>query len=406
LLKLYTLIWKRFIASQMSEAQFSSRKVTLEGEGYTLSATGTTLLFDGFKRVYDIVEEPTTSAKSTKAKRSSKETAEQEEGQERSVTLPEQITQGARVPLNPITPKQHFTQPPPRFNEASLVKELEKEGIGRPSTYATILKTIQARAYTELDDKKRFIPTELGIAVTKALTEHMAKIMNTSFTAEMEEDLDKIAHGELARDTLLHTFYQDFSAAVATFKKHIGIKQLEKTEILCPSCNKEHLVIRFGKAGPFVGCPRYPECTFTSNFSRGEDNNITLVEAAPPVVLNEACPRCHKPLRQIVGRYGPFIACSGYPECKYIHQIKAAFPCPQCGKAITKKSWKGKTFWGCAGYPKCTFSISGDIVETPCPQCAAPYLRLKESGSKQVQYCPHSKECGYQEETKNDASAG
>lgn len=370
--KLYGLIWKRFISCQMSEAQFALRKVTVEGDGFTLTATGSTLLFDGFRKVYEAPDEE----------------------KEATVQIPEQIQEKMPVTLATITPKQHFTQPPARFSEATLVKELEKAGIGRPSTYATIIKTIQARAYTELDDKKRFVPTDLGSMVVKLLVENFPKIINASFTAEMETDLDKIAQGELPRDTLLRNFYAQFSQDLAAFRKKLGSEPLETTSIPCPTCHKTNLVVRFGKAGPFVGCPAYPECTFTSNFKRSEDNTIELVSTPQPALLEESCPQCGKPLRQMVGRFGPFISCSGYPDCKYIKQTIAKFPCPSCGGQISKRQWKGKVFWGCTSYPQCKFSISGDIIEEPCPQCHAPYLRLRVGASTTTAVCP-TKECGY-----------
>ncbi len=370
--KLYTLIWKRFISCQMSEAQFALRKVTVEGDGFTLHATGSTLLFDGFRKVYEAPEEE----------------------KEATVTIPESIAEGMPVRLATITPKQHFTQPPARFSEATLVKELEKAGIGRPSTYATIIKTIQTRSYTELDEKKRFMPTDLGGMVVKLLTENFPKIINASFTAEMETDLDKIAQGELPRDTLLRSFYAQFSKDLAAFRKKLGSEPLETTTIQCPSCNKTNLVVRFGKSGPFVGCPSYPECTFTSNFKRLDDNSIELVSTPPPALLDEACPNCGKPLRTMVGRFGPFISCSGYPDCKYIKQTIAKFPCPSCGGQINKKQWKGKIFWGCSSYPKCTFSISGDILEEPCLLCKSPYLKLRVGSDSTTALCP-TKECGY-----------
>lgn len=370
--KLYTLIWKRFVACQMSEAQFAHRKVIVEGDGFVLSATGSTLLFDGFRALYESPEEE----------------------KEATTLIPEAITANMPVPLGTITPKQHFTQPPARFSEATLVKELEKAGIGRPSTYATIIKTIQARAYTELDDKKRFVPTDLGTMVVKLLVENLPKIMNVSFTAELETDLDKIASGELERDNLLRNFYTPFSHDLAEFKKKLGSQPLETTSILCPECNKANLVVRFGKAGPFVGCPRYPECTFTSNFKRNEDSMIELVTTQQPTLLDEACPKCGKPLRQMVGRFGPFVSCSGYPACKYIKETIASFPCPDCGGALSRRQWKGKIFWGCKNYPKCKFSISGDIIEKPCPRCASPYLRLRTTESGSTAICP-TKDCEY-----------
>lgn len=379
--KLYTLIWKRSVACQMSDAQFAHRKVTVEGDGFTLSATGTTILFDGFRKVYISADEE----------------------QEASVALPAVIPENTPVALSEITPKQHFTQPPARFSEASLVKELEKEGIGRPSTYATILKTIQMRSYTELDEKKRFIPTDLGFMVTRLLVENLPKIMNTSFTAEMETDLDKIANGEMNRDKLVHDFYTNFSHDLKIFQKNIGVQPLETTDITCPSCGKHKLIVRFGRSGAFVGCPSYPECKFTSNFTRTSDGTIELASAPKPVLLEEACPNCGSPLRQIIGRFGPFIACSGYPKCKYIQQQTASFPCPQCGNKIIKRSWKGKIFWGCSGYPTCKFSIAGDIQDTPCPKCKSPYLRKRLDPEGTVLTCPNTESCGYTTIEKNTA---
>jgi DNA topoisomerase I len=375
--RLYTLIWQRFIACQMKPAQYAQRSVTIQDGPYTFKVTGSTLLFDGFMRVY---------------------TTEEDDEQEGKTVLPERLQAEMPLSLTSVTPKQHFTQAPPRYTEASLVKELEKERIGRPSTYATIMKTIQARSYTELDTKKRFVPTELGMAVTKMLTEHLPKIMNVQFTATMEEDLDKIAQGEMKRDTLLRDFYTTFQQDLAAFRGDKSKRQAEHTNLICPLCGKGKLVIRFGKAGPFLGCERFPECTFTSNFQRAEDGTITITAPPEPKLLTEPCPQCGKPLRELQGKFGKFIACSGYPECTYIHQTKAKFPCPLCGGNIIKRSWKGNIFWGCDNYPKCKFSIAGDIEETPCPQCGTPYL-MKRTSKQGITllYCG-KKDCGYKKE--------
>jgi len=375
--KLYALIWKRFVACQMSAALYAQRQVMIQGDKFIFKATGSTLLFDGFLKVY---AEP------------------EEDAEEGKVSLPQNMAEKHPVTPKEILPKQHFTQPPPRFTQASLVKELEKEGIGRPSTYATILKTIQARAYTTIDAKKRFVPTELGLAVTKLLVENLPKIMDVKFTAIMEEDLDKIAQGTLERDKLLRDFYTTFSKDLAVFAGETVKRPTEVTNLICPTCNEGKLIIRFGKAGPFVGCEKFPECNFTSNFERNPDGTVILTAATSPKLLEELCPQCGKPLRQMMGRYGPFIACSGYPECKYIHQTKASFPCPSCGGDIIERSWKGKKFWGCKNYPKCKFSISGEIEQTPCPTCKAPYLRVKTTKEGTQLYCDN-KECGYTKET-------
>jgi DNA topoisomerase I len=383
--KLYDLIWRRFVASQVKPAQYAQRQVTVQGGPYTFKATGSTLLFDGFLKVYGAEEEE----------------KEEETGK---TTIPKNLKEKDPLDIKKITPKQHFTQPPPRYTEATLVKELEKEGIGRPSTYVAILRTIQARAYTHLDDKKRFVPSELGMVVTKMLTENLPKIMDLKFTASMEESLDKIAQGNLSRDVVIKDFYHDFEKDLETFRGEAK-KAIEKTEIICPECKEGHLLIRFGKAGPFVGCERYPQCKFTSNFERQLEGAIKLVKQEGPKVLEEACPLCEKPLRQMVGRFGPFIACTGYPGCKYIKQNKAKFKCTQCGKGdVVQKIWKGKKFWGCGTYPECNFSISGEIEETPCSQCNAPYLLRRVDKAGNITLICNNKSCGFKKSGEPETS--
>jgi DNA topoisomerase-1 len=373
-LKLYTLIWRRFVACQMVAAQYAQRAVTIQGGVYTFKVTGSTLLFDGFLKVYN---------------------SDEDEQEEKEAKIPAGLEEKIALGIKKFEEEQHFTQAPPRYTEASLIKEMQKEGIGRPSTYATIMRTIQAREYTALDTKKRFIPTELGMAVTKLLTDNLPKIMNLKFTAVMEEDLDKIAQGELERDALLREFYAAFSKDLDAFRGEKTKREVEPTELDCPECKQSKLGIRFGKAGAFLGCIRFPDCSFTSNFERSEDGTIKLVEAVKPQLLEEKCPQCGKPLRQMVGRFGPFISCSGYPECKYIHQKKAKFPCPTDGGDVIERSWKGKKFWGCKNYPKCKFSISGEIEEIICPDCKSPYLLKKYDKTGTITLTCPNKECSY-----------
>lgn len=376
--KLYELIWKRFVACQMTPALYAQRQVVIEGSGgLTFKVTGSTLIFDGYLKVYSA--------------------AEGDEEKEGKVVLPASLKAKQPTKLTKVDPKQHFTQPPPRFTEASLVKDMEKEGIGRPSTYATILSTIQARSYTQLDDKKRFVPTELGMMVTKLLVENLPEIMDVKFTAHMEENLDKIAQGDLDRDKLLKDFYKTFKKDLEKFAGTDGKTKrvVEPTEVECPECKKAKLVVRFGKAGEFLGCPNYPECKFTCNFQRTADNKLECVEAKEPVVLDEKCPDCGSPLRQVIGRYGPFIACSNYPNCKYIHKNKAKFPCPLDGGEVVQRKWRGGNFWGCSNYPKCKFAVFGDIEETPCPKCKAPFLVKKTAKDGTVTLFCHDKACGY-----------
>jgi DNA topoisomerase-1 len=371
--KLYDLIWKRFVACQMKAAEYAQRQVVIKGGIYTFKVTGSTLIFDGYLQVYH----------------------EEEEGEkEDKVQLPADLKAKNNVDLKKVDPKQHFTQPPARFTEASLVKELEKEGIGRPSTYVAVLNTIRARAYTTLE-KKKFVPTELGMLVTDMLVKNLPEIMSPKFTAQMEEELDKIADGELDRDTLLRSFHETFEKDLAEFAGKDGGKKAVETEITCPQCGKHKLAIRFSKSGEFLGCTGFPECTFTSNFTRDEQGVIELKEHEAPKLLDKQCPMCGKQLRQLKGKYGDFVACSGYPDCKYVERKTLPFPCPQCGSDIIERAWRGGKFWGCSGYPKCKLAIFDPIEEKPCPQCKWPFLTKKTNKDGETTLICLNKECNY-----------
>jgi DNA topoisomerase-1 len=370
-LKLYELIWKRFVACQMTQAEYAQKQITIKANTLELKATGSTLLFNGFTALYE---------------------KDEEEGDEKESTtlIPKSLTEKSKLDLSDVITKQHFTQPPARYSEATLVKEMEKAGIGRPSTYATILKTIQARAYTTLDQKKRFVPTDLGTTVTEFLIKNFPALFEITFTASMEEDLDKIASGEIDRDKLLRNFY-------TTFRKTVDVatdsekQPAQQTNITCPECNKGPLLIRFGKSGPFLGCSTYPECSFTSNFERSEEGAITLVKSVAPELLDTPCPLCKKPLRRVKGRYGMFTACSGYPACTYIQQEKAPFPCPNCNSDIVKKTFRGSSFWGCSNYPTCRYTLTGAIEQIACPQCKFPYTVSKPTAEGTAMRCPNPK---------------
>ncbi|MBT3828080.1 type I DNA topoisomerase [bacterium] len=352
--RVYEIIWRRFVASQMSAAQYAQRAVTVKGDVYTYKATGSSVIFDGYLRVY------------------------QDESKEKKETmLPKELAAKCPAELLKVAPKQHFTQPPARFNEASLVKEMEKEGIGRPSTYGATLNTLQLRQYATLDPKKRFFASELGMKVNELLTKYFPRIMDIKFTAHMEEDLDNIAQGELERDKLLKEFYTSFEQELAVFEKEVKGKEAVLTELDCPECKEKKLAIRFGKNGEFLGCSGFPECTFTSPFERDDEGLLHMVERKKPELLDEPCPKCGTALRKIVGRNGEFIACSAFPKCKYIKQNVANFPCPKCKSEIAERKWRGKVFWGCNNYPKCKFSISGNIDQKPCPKCKTPYRLLR-----------------------------
>lgn len=366
--KLYDLIWKRFVACQMENATYAQRQVVVDGGKFTFKVTGSTLIFDGFLKLYK----------------------EKEEGEEDESTakIPSDIEENQNLKTKKIDPKQHFTQAPPRYTEASLVKTLEKEGIGRPSTYSAILNTIRARSYTQLDTKKRFVPTELGMSVVKMLSENLPKIMNTKFTANMEEELDLIENGKLERDKLLKDFYKDFTEDLDKFKEKKG-KTAEPTDIECPECKAHKLAIRFGKTGEFLGCMGFPECKFTANFTKDESGKIQLVEQKPLEVLEENCPKCKKPLRKVSGRFGDFVACSGYPECKYIKEEKSGHKCPLCKKGdLIKRTWKRGSFWGCNNYPKCKFGIFGEILNQKCPECGCSIMEKKIFKGQEVIECP------------------
>jgi len=378
--KLYNLIWTRFIACQMKPAIYAQRQVVISGGKFIFKVTGSTLLFDGFLKAYQ---------------------SEEEEDNEKEIKLPGDLEEKDSLKVDKIDPKQHFTQPPPRYSEATLVKELTKLGIGRPSTYATILSTIQSRTYVTID-KRRFTPTELGSRVTEMLSENLPKIMNTQFTANMEEDLDKIAQGDMERDVVLREFYTSFSQDLTKFKEDMTKKNIVPTDLDCPQCNAQKLIIRIGKTGEFIGCPGYPECKFTSNFNRQEDGTIVLTQAKEPELLDETCPNCQKPLRTMIGKFGAFTACSGYPTCKYIKQNIAPFPCPTCNNNLVERKWRGGKFWGCSQYPKCKFAIFADIENRPCPLCKASYLLKKTLKSGTTISCSE-KSCSYKEQLEPSA---
>lgn len=374
--KLYELIWQRFVACQMQPALYAQRTVSITGGAFLFKVTGSTLIFDGFLKIYH---------------------ADDEEKEQEKVVLPKDLAEKKKVDLEKVDGKQHFTQPPARYTEASLVKELEKAGIGRPSTYATILNTIRERSYTKLDPKKRFTPTELGMTVTQLLVQNLPHIMDSTFTAHMEEDLDKIAHHEAERDTILKNFYTTFEKDLEAFRgtSGKGKRAAIATDITCPSCKKHLLAIRFGKSGEFLGCTGFPECSFTANFTRDEQGTIQIIEPEKPTLLEEKCPQCGKNLRKLKGRFGEFIACSGYPECKYIQQKVASFACPMDGGSVVQKGWRGGSFWGCSNYPKCKFAIFDQIEETPCPQCKLPFLIKKQAKDGSITLICSDKKCGY-----------
>jgi DNA topoisomerase I len=361
--RLYRLVWQRTVASQMAEARFDQVSVDISAvagpQRYLFRATGQTLKFDGFRRVY--FEGRDDAADDDQESRLPALTAEQ------------------ALRLLEILPEQHFTQPPPRYSEASLVKALEELGIGRPSTYAWIISVLLDRGYVRLDNR-RFYPEDVGEVVTDLLVEHFPEIVDVNFTAHMEDELDDIAEGKLRWTQVLDEFYGPFERLLEKKEDEIERPEEELDE-LCPLCPEEgrkpgKLVIKLGRAGKFIGCKNYPECRYTRNVN-GESR-------PEPEPTGEECPECGRPLVRRVGRYGPFIGCSGYPECRYIKKEEkgTGVTCPQCGEGelVAKRSRKGRTFYSCNRYPECKFAVWQRPLPDPCPNCGG--LLLAQAGGR------------------------
>jgi DNA topoisomerase I len=369
-LRLYTLIWQRTVATQMAEARFNQVGVDIEatpqtgGATYGLRATGQTLIFDGFIRVY---------------------TEGRDEGvdEDAESRLPE-LTVDQLLRMLEVLPEQHFTQPPPRYTEASLVKTLEELGIGRPSTYASIISTIQDRGYVRLEDR-RFYPEDVAEVVTDKLVEHFSEIVDVNFTARMEQELDEIAEGEAKRAGVLKEFWlpfaEDLERAEEKFERYV-----EDLDEECPRCIEEgrrpsgRLQIRLGRYGRFIGCSRFAEEDGGCRYIR----NINGEERPEPETLDEKCPECGRPLQRKVGRYGPFVGCSGYPECRYIKKDppkSTGVTCPQCKRGeIVEKRTRFGMFFGCDRYPECDFAASNPPVkDRPCPECGSLLLERPKS---------------------------
>lgn len=377
---LYRLIWNRFVACQMSPALLDTTTIDVTAGEYILRATGAVVRFPGFMKLYE---------------EGSDDTAQAIEGEEGSV-LPS-VTVGERLNLLTIEPKQHFTQPPSRYTEATLIKELEEKGIGRPSTYATILSTIQDREYVEKKEGK-FYPTELGVLVNNMLVEHFPELIDVMFTAKMEDELDEIEEGRYEWRQAVGDFYKPFDQHLEKARKEMRNVKGEETptDIKCEKCGNT-MVIKWGKLGYFLACSAYPECKNTMDFKRSEDGAI---EAMKEEATGEICPQCNSPMIIKSGRYGRFFACSKYPECKSTKPITTGVACPQqgCGGELTeKRSKRGRVFYSCTKYPSCTFAMWDKPVNQPCPQCGAPFLAEKTSRGNSKTVCIR-KECGYKEE--------
>jgi len=363
LLRLYTLIWNRFVACQMVPAVFDQTTIDIAAGRAELRATGQVIKFPGFLSVYAETVEDAVNEDETGA------------------SLPD-VKEGDEIKLLETKPEQHFTQPPPRFSEATLVKELEEKGIGRPSTYAAILSTIQDRKYVEKKEA-RLYPTELGVMVNGLLVKSFPEIVSTDFTAQMEEQLDLVEEGEANWVKLLDGFYKPFKIDLEKAKVEMrNLKAEEKpTDEVCEKCGKP-MVIKWGRNGYFLACTGYPECRNTKEFVRNADGSLTVVPSTRP--SDQICPTCGAPMLIKRGRFGEFLACSKYPECKTTSPMSLGVDCPKpgCGGYLTeKRSRRGKVFFGCSNYQrtKCDFVSWDRPLPQPCPKCGAKFVVQKVS---------------------------
>ena len=379
--KLYSLIWNRFIASQMNQSIYDQTAIDFSiknsGHDYTFRATGSTLKFAGYEKVYiDFREE-----------------AEDESGEG---NLPECSTSD-KVKVEDIKSEQKFTQPPARYNDATLIKELEEKGIGRPSTYASIISTVQERGYVEKEQGGQLKPTELGIVVTELLVTSFAEILNVDFTAEMEDELDKIEEKEMNWVKVLEDFYTGFEKSLKGADKNMRDVKREETptDVTCPECGQK-MVIKWGRRGQFLACPNYPTCKTTMNFKKEENGNI---QAEEKEVTTEKCPLCSSDMVIKQGRFGKFIACVNYPACKGTKSFSTGIPCPECGEGemAERKTRKGKPFYSCSRYPNCKFAIWNKPVNKPCPKCGFKLMEEKKDGL----LCAN-KECDYKEDKQQE----
>ena len=400
--RLYSLIWKRFVACQMMPAVFDQTSIDIEAGKVLFRATGQVMRFDGFTRVY-------TEGKDEKNDKA-KEQTDAEKTLESASKLPP-LEEGQTLTAKEILPQQHFTQPPPYFRESSLVKELEEKGIGRPSTYASILSVIQDKKYAEKKEG-RFFPTELGRLVTELLVEHFPDILDVKFTANMEANLDRVETEGLDWVELLRNFHEPFEETLKRAKEEMRNVKREgqKTDVICSECGS-HMVIKWGRNGEFIACSSYPECKNTGDFERTPEGKIQIKEPEPPEEVEATCPECDAPMLLKNGRFGRFLACSRYPECKTTQPFKIGVACPEedCdGDLVEKRSRRGKTFYSCSNYPKCEYASWDKPLAEACPVCEFPFLVDVEKRRKNrlpgIQ-CP-SPSCDYRKEDELELEEG
>ncbi len=362
---LYKLIWDRFLACQMRPAIFDQTTIQIKANDCLFSATGSIMKFPGFTAVYI-------------------EGKDTQDGEEEGILPP--LNPGDQLELLDLFPKQHFTQPPPRFTESTLVRELEEKGIGRPSTYATILSNIQEKRYVELIDRK-FSPTDLGFLIATLLIDNFPSIMDVGFTARLEENLDKIEEKKVPWKQVLEEFYHPFEENLKRAEEHMRDVKSERmpTDIRCDQCGSI-MEIKWGKYGKFLSCTAYPDCKNAKMFRKDEEGKIMVEE--PPSV-DEKCPQCDSPMLVKEGRYGRFLACSRYPDCKGTKSMSIGVGCPQegCGGALVqRRTKKGRIFFGCNNYPNCRFALWERPIPQACPQCGAAFLveKRRKDGVKLV----------------------
>ncbi len=355
--KLYQLIWQRFVASQMTPAVYDTTTIDFEIGRYLFRATGSVIVFDGFHVLYAEAKE-----------------AEDKPTFEDLSPIPS-LEKGDKAKVKEIIPKQHFTEPPPRYSEASLVKDLEALGIGRPSTYSSIVSTLRERSYVKME-ARRFHTTELGETVSKVLVNRFPDVFNVEFTSEMETELDKVEEGELKWRKVLENFYGPFKKALdnvdtaAMIREAHDVDEIEKEP--CPECGGK-LTVKSGRFGPFIACTTYPECKYTKPLKR---------DKVPDRPTDEVCQECKAPMVIKTGRYGEFLACTQYPKCKHTRPLPLGVKCPQCrtGDVIERRTKRGRSFFGCSNYPECEFSTWYRPVPDTCPSCG--YVGAEKRSTK------------------------
>jgi len=372
-LKLYSLIWKRALASQMAVAILDQVRADISSGDLSLRATGSTLAFPGFRKLYIVGSD--------------------EPGKDDKDRLLPALAIGDAITIKDANAKQHFTEPKPRFSEATLVKELEANGIGRPSTYANILNVLRVREYVEMD-KKRFVPTDTGDWVNKFLVSSFGDIVDPAFTASVEDKLDAVARGDSGWKPVLREFWTPFKAAVDIAAS--ADRPSEATDEVCTECGKP-MAIKLGRYGKFLACTGYPECKVAKPLPGREG------EQSEPEKTDQKCELCGEHMVIKAGRYGKFLGCSAYPDCKNIQPLEkpkdTEIPCPQCKKGtfLEKKSRRGKIFYSCSCYPKCKNALWNEPIDKACPQCKAPFVTRKETKRHGKELVCATEGCGWKE---------